>query len=136
MPERCVWCNRSTGSIAEHRIDTARGSFLLPVHDHHLPAVRRFCAGAARFERKLLPILLIALLFSSVVVAVVGSVSAQAQALLIGLLLLALAAILWIYPYATPFTVGWIGMRRSVVLVRVLALVVVALGLMEILPPV
>lgn len=136
MAERCIWCNGSDGTVSEQEIGTERGPIRVYVHDRHLDDVRRFCSGAARFERRLLPAFLIALMFSSVVVAVIGTISPAARSLLVGMLLIALATSIWIYPYATPFTVGWLGMRRSITLARILALVVIGFGLLEMLPSV
>lgn len=106
----------------------------LTVHGRHEEKLRRFCArlrrDAGRFAVAMFGLFLLSI--ACVVVIEAGMASDATRALLDGLLaggtLLGLGLLLFAFPFATPTTVEGLGVRTSIRVVRVIALILSTLG--------
>jgi hypothetical protein len=132
---RCIWCNRSTGAVREvslPMVDRFGGNVkqqILWVHAEHEEALRRFVAGVVRNARMFLAVVLLiagAMLLLVICAAFSGSERWAAIGAASCTMLIAVTMV-W-FPFATPETVGAIGIHRAITLVRVLACGLFALG--------
>ena len=135
MP-RCIWTHETSDRTVPVTLDvpsstgggaTQRTVDVLPEHEADL---RAYNARATRYGR---PFVLAMLAFSALLlgVAVGGAVLGLSETLVSRLVGLGVAAIGWLtiaFPFATPQTVGMLGVRRSIHLARGLGVLTVALG--------
>lgn len=136
----CAWCNGGRGEMKEIRLRIPQGVRLrrdweeLTVHERHENQVRRFSArfrrDAGRFAFAFFGLLVLSL--ACVVVIETGMASGATRALLDDFLtggtLLGMGLIFFVFPFATPTTVEGIGVRTSIRLGRVVALIFSIVG--------
>jgi hypothetical protein len=132
---RCIWCNRSQQSLIEVVVpivnrfggDVADQTF--QVHPEHEQEFRRFSAivvqrgrafivGVLAISTLMLTLATVSMLIQSRRMAIMGTSACT--------ILLSLALMRW--PFATPETVGTLGVKQSVAVVRVLAIGLLAFG--------
>ena len=138
MTMRCIWCNRSDESVREvtlPMIDRWGGNpaeRAFPVHPEHDDAFRRFAELANRNGRRFvlgIAAVSVAMLLVPMAVTESGGGSGPVRLVVVGgTALIGVMALRW--PFATPETVGMMGIERSVRLVRVAGGAFVLLGLL------
>jgi len=146
MSEHCYWCGSSDGEFKTITVETPTRLAMstkeetLIVHPEHEAELRAFNEKARAHGKRFL---ILALLFGAIVPIVgagllpfvVGAgllpfVSDAVVTIVIGVSTVALSVVLYLYPFATPETVDMLGVKKSVRLVRMLAIIGVApLGL-------
>jgi len=124
---RCVWCNGSDGELRTVTLPVAgRERRTVAVHAAHEAALAAWQARVSSDSQHFVTAMALSPLVVLGAVGFAALVSRGASFVVLGLSMISLAAYMWAHPYATPQTVDLVGVRRSIVLVRVLA---VALGL-------
>ena len=125
---RCAWCHNSAGDLEPLLLERGPRREFVYVHREHAAAVAAWHTALASAEPSLttgfalLPLALLA------VIGITATVSWRLVTPLVGLLLVALAVVVWRHPFATAQTVTLLGIRRSVVLARSLAGALVVVG--------
>ena len=137
MKVRCIWCHRADGSVREvtlPMIDRWGGNPIprpFPVHAEHEDALRRFAALANRNGRRFIlgtvgvAVAMLLVPIGAVAFGLAPSLGRIATGS--GTTLLGVMIVVW--PFATPETVGMMGIERSVRLVRVVGVVFTLAGL-------
>lgn len=100
------------------------------VHPEHAALVQQWRAAESKYGG---PFVLIVVFAPLGILAFVGITALVSPALLlpaIGFLLLAIAALIARFPFATTQTVNLLGLRRSIIIVRIGAAIIGALGLL------
>jgi len=123
---RCLWCNGSDGELRTVTLSQGRERRSVPVHTAHESALVEWHARVAHHTPRLVMTLAFAPLVLLAALGLAALISRGTVFFVLGLALIALAAHMWTHPYATPQTVRLVGVRRSIALVRALA---VPLGL-------
>ena len=136
MPPRCIWTGQRSDRAVPVTLDvpsrtagaaSPRTVHVLPEHEDDL---RAYNASVTRWGRPML-VGLLALTVALVGLAVAGAVLGVSEAdtaVGAGALVGAMGLVIVAFPFATPETVGAVGIRASVRIARVLGLVAVALG--------
>lgn len=141
--EKCAWCARRDGTLKQLRLRVPGPLTLnlfwteVHVHPRHEHRVRRFLALFRRDGRKFVISMLgfvvflptAALTIASAAGVPVGAAGEWGEKYALAWYLIVLGGILAVWPFATPLTTRLFGMRTSIVLVRVAALVFGVLGL-------
>jgi hypothetical protein len=136
MGRRCIWCNGSEGVVVERsaaivdRFGTNATPQAFWTHAEHEVPMRDFVASANANARTVvigIAVALLAILLGSVAVALAGE-GGRLLGIAAGVGTMAIGALLVRWPFATPETVSLLGVRRSMTMVRVLAMGVVILG--------
>lgn len=139
-PRCCAWCSGGRGRLKHIRVRIPQGARLrrdwteLTVHERHEENLRRFCARLRRDAGRLAFGFFGLLVLSLVCVVVIETgmapdgIRALLDDLLTGGTLLGLGLILFAFPFATPTTVEGLGVRTSIRFVRVIAMILSALG--------
>ncbi len=127
MHGRCVWSNRESVNLKEVVLDAPnrigmrpapRAFHVLPEYEEEL---RRFIERVRRFA-VLFVSLMTLLSVATVFCAVLG------QLTFLGLTVVLMGLVLLVLPFPTPETVNAFGLKKSIILVRAIALVVIVLG--------
>lgn len=141
MARKCIWCNERGGELREITVTVPNRLGLDPheevvhVHAAHEPRARAFLARLTRNATRFLIGIALVVVLMPVAVATglllgdTAETGARLVAAAFAGLLLGLAVWLWVFPFATPETVRWLGIRKSMVAVRAGAVIVVALAL-------
>ncbi len=136
MSTSCRWCGSSDGELktitveTPTRFATSTKEETMSVHPEHESELRAFNKEVQAHGKRFLTLSL----FFGVVLPMIGLgglpfVSGAVVSSVIGLSTLALGVVLYLYPFATPETVEMLGVKKSVRLVRILAIGIVPLGL-------
>lgn len=141
--DKCAWCARRDGDLIQLRLrvpgQLALNLFWTEVHVHprHEHHVRRWFALFRRDGRKFVISMLVFVVFlptAALTVASAAGVPVEAagewgEKYALGPYLIVFGTIIAVWPFATPLTTRLFGMRASIVLVRVAALVIGVWGL-------
>lgn len=141
--EKCAWCASREGTLKQLRLRVPGPLTLnlfwteVHVHPRHEHRVRRFLALFRRDGRKFVISMLVFVVFlptAALTVASAAGVPVEAsgewgERYALGWYLIVLGVILAVWPFATPLTTRFFGMRTSIVLVRVAAVVFGVAGL-------
>ena len=124
---RCLWCNSSSGELRAVTLrdgKARRDAFVHAVHEESLVA---WHARAVRETPRLVTIVAFMPLLVLPALGLAAMVGRASTFVVLGLVLVALSALMWRHPYPTPQTVQLLGVRRSVAVIRVIT-ALVALG--------
>lgn len=133
----CIWTNETTDRAVPITLDVpsatggARSSQTSHVLPEHEADVRAYNERVARGGRLML-VGVLGLSGMMVVVAIGGEIagwSDRSIAVIAGWMVVATSALLFALPFATPQTVGALGIRGSVRLSRALAVVMAGIGI-------
>jgi hypothetical protein len=122
---RCTWTGRHSDEVKELRLETLdRWGFrareetftVLPEHEEEL---RRFVDYQRRYGRVFLGLVALSIVAALFVRSSLG----------IGLGMIGLGVLTYVFPFATPETVQMIGMRASIRTVRYLSVLPILIGL-------
>ncbi len=136
LPPKCAWTGEWTDRAvpvevaATDRFGRPAPPRTLHVSPEHEAELRAFAERARRYGRPFL-LTMAGLTLAMVVVAVLGTadvLSESATAALIGLLTALVGLTIIVMPFATPETVGGLGVRASVRLARVVGVATIGLG--------
>ncbi len=130
--EKCVWCNRSERRLKNITVETPNRFGLnaegkkMAVCPEHVPQLQKFYFLVNRMAKWYVLVLVLvgALALLGLVPLVMidqqgGNVDSWAKAIYAPLLL-PVALLPLVFPFATPETVKWMGVRNSIILVRLL----------------
>ena len=127
MSERCIWSNRKDPGTREitltpvNRLSRPETVWVCPAHE---PQFRAFHAYAERYGGWFLA--LFGLLVSGAFLSIPLGISEEIVA---GVIAFCFGALMVVFPFATPQTVQMLGVRTSVLLVRVGGVVLFGYGL-------
>jgi small neutral amino acid transporter SnatA (MarC family) len=135
-PGRCAWTGERSDRLvtvtvdAVDRIGRRRGPVELRVRPGHEAALRAHVARVHRFGAPFLVavILIGALAFGAAMAPIVDASWAAVAIPLSGLLVAVLGLLFVAFPFTTPETSAFFGLRRSIVIARILGLLLAALG--------
>lgn len=122
---RCMWTGRHSDEVREVRLETLdRWGFrtreetftVLPEHEEEL---RRFVAYQRRYGR----------VFLALVTLSVAAAFFVRSSLGIGLVMMGIGVMTYVFPFATPETVRMVGMRASIRTARYLSILPILIGL-------
>lgn len=122
---RCIWCNRTDGELKKVRIESSNRFGVAPepdefwVHAEHEQAFRTFHQRKERHGRHLL----IAVFGAAGALALIVPILmvAGAPRLAVGFCAFVIAGLgigAIVLPFGTPETVRWLGLRKTITLVR------------------
>ena len=123
--QRCAWCK---AGAAEPLEAVSCGDENLLVHAAHRQALERFCREVAAAKSLFLGIIGGAVLLAVVGAAIAASGWKAQGGAVLGIALAICGATLLRYPFATPQTVALVGVRDSIRLVRIAAVIVLVLA--------
>lgn len=138
--EQCVWCADDDGDLKLLRLripdQLARNRIWIELHVHprHERSVRRFLARYRRDGRRFLFLMIASILLPVALLTLGHLLGLPAAArnrwaeLLLGPYMTTLGGIVTLYPFATPLTVRFLGLRGAMSLVRGMGLALVAFG--------
>jgi hypothetical protein len=136
---RCLWCNSASGNLKEitaasiDRLGHDAGDRQFTVHLEHEEALRAFLVLAARRGRGfVLGVTAISLLMVAIAVVTAMTDLPGLAITSIGVCSAALGLMVFKWPFATPETVGAVGVRGAVFLARALAAGLVAFGIVAV----
>lgn len=134
--KKCIWSGRKSENLKRVRLKSLdrfttpieKTFYVLPEHEQEL---RKFNDRFVNYSRNCLyGIIGLTLLTVAVSLAFAAfSISKKLLAIAIGLILFAMGTLIIVFPFATPETVQWLGIRKSKITVRILGLSTVALGM-------
>ena len=136
MPESCTWCGESEGTLktitveTSNRLGTSTREETMTVHPEHEAELRAFAEQARRYGGRFLLLSLLFGLFipiSGVFAGIIWTSDALITGI-VGLSIIVLGVVMYVYPFATPETVDMLGVKSSQRLVRILSIVTAALG--------
>lgn len=122
---RCIWCNESEGELVEvvlessNRFGTSPKPTAFLVHPEHEAAFRAFHEKKERHGKRFL----IAILGMAGALAVLEPLllflgAPRAAVAVCGVVVVATGLIAIALPFGTPETVSWLGLRRTITIVR------------------
>jgi hypothetical protein len=127
---RCLWCNGSDGELRTVTLPMeGRERRAVPVHAAHEAQLVEWHARVARDTPRVVMTLAFTPLVLVAVVTLAVVLGGGMLLAVLGLLLTALGAFMWAHPYATPQTIRFLGVRRSVALARAFALLLAVGGI-------
>ena len=128
---KCVWCNGRDERLEELSVAGIPGyGPRAQVHPEHREETVEFFERARRgWSRALIAIVSVAVLMMIAVPLTIPLGSELLTAIVAGVGNLAIAVLVWRYPFPTPLTIRWLGIRRSVAVARGAALVLGLTGL-------
>lgn len=127
MP-RCVWCNRSAGELRTLVLRRGREQQSVAVHPEHETSVLDWHAFALRHEASLVLRMTLRPLVLLASIGLAALVDKRLIPVVAGLAIAWVATTIWRFPFATPQTVGLLGIRRSVTLARAIAVGIGIIG--------
>ena len=125
---RCLWCNESSGELRTVTLRQGKERRDVFVHAAHQSSLVDWHARAVNEAQRFVTIVAFAPLFILAAVGLAALVSRRSTPVIIGLALIALAALMWRHPFATPQTVRLMGVRRSIIVVRALTALMALAG--------
>lgn len=128
---KCVWCNGRDGRLEELSVSGIPGyGPRRRVHPEHRAETVEFFERAQReWSRALIAIVSLSVLLMFAVPLSILLGSELLTVILAGVGSVAIAVLVWRYPFPTPQTIRWLGIRRSVAVARGAALVLSLSGL-------
>lgn len=129
MPERCIWSNRRDPGTREVTLEPPNRStrpetvHVCPAHEAQFRAFHAYSERYGGWFLALLGLFVLAALIA-IVVEVEEATIAWAVPTLVG-------AVMLIFPFATPQTVQMLGVRASVLLVRIGGAVLFGWGILQ-----
>jgi hypothetical protein len=128
---KCVWCNGRDGRLEELAVAGIPGyGPRVQVHpEHRAESVEFFDRARRKWSRALIAIVSVAVLMMIAVPLSIPLGSELLTAIVAGVGNVAIAVLVWRYPFPTPLTIRWLGIRRSVAIARGAALVLGLSGL-------
>lgn len=128
---KCVWCNGRDGRLEELSVDGIPGyGPKTQVHPEHRAETVEFFERAQReWSRALIAIVSVGVLMMIAVPLSIPVGSELATSIIAGVGNVVIAVLVWRYPFPTPLTIRWLGIRRSVAIARGAALVLALSGL-------
>jgi len=124
-PRRCIWCHQG-GEL----IDTPSGDGgTVAVHAEHRAVVQAFMARATRWGRVFLLLMVLVPALAVLTTAAGLLFPALPRGFPAAVLLLYVGGIITALPLATPQTVRVLGLRRSIIVARLLGIASLASGL-------
>ncbi len=125
---KCVWCNKKAPNLKEIRISVV-GRFGVGKHDTTMNVCSNYCEkklrGFVEYANKY-ALLFICSIFGALLVMIASSVLRIPMVIPIAVCMLGILVI--IFPFATPETVGIIGVKKSITIIRVLGFMVFFMG--------
>jgi hypothetical protein len=121
---RCLWCNGASGELRTVTLMQGREALRVAVHPEHEEALLRWYARVVADSPSFVTIMAFAPLFLLPAIGLAALVSRRAVIPTLAVTLVVLAAFVWTHPYATPQTVRLLGVRRSITVVRAIAILV------------
>lgn len=135
MTNACAWCGHSDDSLttitvdAPDRLAASTREQTLAVHPEHEAPLRAYLEHARTHGRRFLVLVVLLAGVGPLVGIGLLAVSERLGLTVVGSSVAALGGVLMVYPFATPETVHLLGVKRARVTVRVVAVLVVALGI-------
>lgn len=128
---KCVWCNGRDGRLEELSVSGIPGyGPRARVHpEHREETVELFERARREWARALITIVSVGVLMMIAVPMSIPLGSEWSTAIVAGVGSVAIAVLVWRYPFPTPLTIRWLGIRRSVTVARGGALVLGLVGL-------
>lgn len=128
---KCVWCNGREERLEELAVAGIPGyGPRTRVHpEHRAETVEFFDRARREWSRALIAIVSVAVLMMIAVPLSIPLGSDLLTAIVAGVGNVAIAVLVWRYPFPTPLTIRWLGIRRSVAIARGAALVLGLSGL-------
>jgi len=136
MPKSCTWCGKSEAPLktitveTTNRFGTSTREETMTVHPEHEAELRAFAEQARRYGGRFLLLSLLFGLFipmSGVFAGIIWTSDALIAGI-VGLSIIVLGVVMYVYPFATPETVQMLGVRTSKQVVRGLSVVTAGLG--------
>jgi len=122
----CMWCH--AGGLEQlESMDCQRERLL--VHPSHRAQLESYCRETATMKWRFLGGIGLSILLGILGALLVTRSAGSSGAVIAGAAVALVGVTLLRYPFATPETVAWIGVRRSITVVRLAACVILALAI-------
>lgn len=128
---KCVWCNGRDERLEELSVSGIPGyGPRAQVHPEHRAETEEFFERAQReWSRALIALVSVGVLMMIAVPLSIPLGSELATSIVGGVGNVVIAVLVWRYPFPTPLTIRWLGIRRSVAIARGAALLLALTGL-------
>jgi len=136
MPESCTWCGTSEGTLktitveTSNRLGTSTREETMTVHPEHEAELRAYAEQTRRYSGRFMLLTLLFALFIPMGGVFAGIIWASDALIagIVGLSIVVVGMVMYVYPFATPETVQMLGVRTSKRVVRWLSVVMAGLG--------